>query len=63
MQVGEVVTIQLGEYPHRREQCVPIVKINRRTIWVRLLDGNIVNRKISRDVLTKHRKKAASESP
>lgn len=55
MKVGEVVIIQLGPPENRKKASATITKVNRRSIWVRLKDGHVINRKMSRDVLTKHR--------
>jgi len=62
MKVGEVVTIQLGPISKRHDTHGQVTKVNRRTFWVRLPDGNIVKRKIARDLASKYQRKATSES-
>jgi hypothetical protein len=47
MQLGETVVIRLGVGTKVGE----IIKINEKTIWVKLPDGNIVRRHIEKHVV------------
>jgi hypothetical protein len=47
MRLGETIVIRLGTGTRTGD----IVKINTKTIWVRLPDGKTIKRKIDRDIV------------
>jgi hypothetical protein len=48
--IGSTINVYIGAPNHRRLVTATLLSINSRTIYVRLPDGNVVQRRVDRDV-------------
>lgn len=48
--MSRVIEVFIGQGDNRRLVRADLVRANARTVWVRLPDGNVVKRKVQRDL-------------